>query len=275
MQVPNSKYHAHRALILASLADGTSRISGLSDAKHVHHTMSLLRSLGVHIETKGTDLEVHGGAYRAAKDTVSAGSSGTTLYFMTGLVSLADRDVVVTGQKYFTRRPIAPLLDALRQMGVSVDSPNDCPPIRVGARPPTGGEVHIDGTLSQWISGLLLLAPFATGPTTIVVDGALNERHYLELTLQMMKQFGLQVEVTDGGHRYLVEPQQRAQPTHVVLPADIGSAAFGFAAAGTHPADIVLRGLHHTRTSGVDHPEASLLDILARMGMPMAYDEHA
>ncbi|MGH3413106.1 MAG: AMP-binding protein, partial [Marmoricola sp.] len=57
--------------------------------------------------------------------------------------------------------------------------------------------------------------------------------------------------------------------------ADIGSAAFGFAAAGTHPADIVLRGLHHTRTSGVDHPEASLLDILARMGMPMAYDEHA
>lgn len=275
VQVPSSKYHAHRALILASLAPGTSRIAGLTDARHVEYTVSMLRSLGTKIEIDGDTFVVRGGPYRARKDAISAGSSGTTLYFMAGLASLADRDLVVTGQKYFQRRPIGPLLQSLRQMGVEVTSPTDCPPLSVKAKPPAGGVVHIAGTLSQWVSGLLLLAPFAVDDTTVVVDGTFNERTYIDLTVRMMRQFGLQIDVSPNGRRYRIPANQQVTPTDLVLPPDVGSAAFGLAVGGLHPADILLRGLDRTSSDGLDHPEAHLLDIVRDMGLPMEYDEQA
>lgn len=272
VQVPNSKYHAHRALILASLAPGASRITGLTDARHVQYTVGMLRQLGVRIDIEDGTYVVHGGPYRPRRDVITAGSSGTTLYFMVGLAALGDRDVTVTGQKYFQRRPIGPLLAALRQMGLDVASADDCPPIRVRAARPRGGEVHIAGTLSQWISGLLLLAPFASTATTVVVDGPLNERSYLQLTVEMMRQFGLHVQVSDDWRRFEVEPDQQAVATDLRMPPDIGSAAFGLAAGALHPSDIVLHGLRSTSSARSDHPEAHLLDIATAMGVPMAYD---
>ncbi|MGK3708117.1 3-phosphoshikimate 1-carboxyvinyltransferase [Arthrobacter sp. IK3] len=271
-QVPNSKYHAHRALILASLAPGISRITGLTDARHVHYTVAMLRQLGTRIDIDGGTYVVHGGPYRPVRNEVSAGSSGTTLYFMVGLAALGTRDVTVTGQKYFQRRPIGPLLSALSQMGLDVGSPTGCPPIRVRAGRPAGGEVHIAGTLSQWISGLLLLAPFAEHPTSVVVDGPLNERTYLELTVRMMRSFGLQVNVREDWHRFEIPPAQEAVPADLRMPEDIGSAAFGLAAAALHPSDLLLRGLRSVTARGADHPEAHFLDVAAEMGLPMEYD---
>ena len=169
--IPSSKYHAHRALILASLAPGTSRIEGLSDAGHVRYTIQALRRLGTKIDIDGDTFIVGGGPYTPSRPDVSVGSSGTTLYFLTGLASLATGPVSIVGQKYFQRRPIGPLLAALEGLGVQLSSPDGCPPIAVRPRRPTGGQVSIAGTLSQWISGLLLLAPFATGPSVITVDG--------------------------------------------------------------------------------------------------------
>ncbi|MCX7523020.1 3-phosphoshikimate 1-carboxyvinyltransferase [Microbacterium sp. STN6] len=272
VQVPNSKYHAHRALILASLAPGVSRITGLSDARHVQYTVTLLRSLGTKIEIDGDTFIVHGGPYHPRSEAITAGSSGTTLYFMVGLAALADRDVTVTGQKYFQRRPIGPLLRALGQMGVEVASPTDCPPIQVRHGRPRGGTVHIAGTLSQWVSALLLLAPFAREHTTVIVDGEFNERSYIDLTVRMMGQFGLHVEASADGRRYEIEPNQSARPADLQLPPDIGSAAFGLALAGIHPSDVLLRGLRDTAPDRVDHPEADFLGIVRDMGLPMVYD---
>ncbi|MEV7468039.1 3-phosphoshikimate 1-carboxyvinyltransferase [Streptomyces kronopolitis] len=272
--VPNSKYHAHRALILASLADGESRIHGLSDARHVEYTVRLLRDLGVRIVREGDTFVVRGlgGHYRPVRDTVSAGSSGTTLYFMTGLASLSHRAVTITGQKYFRNRPVGPLLRALEQMGVRLESANDCPPVQVRGHRPTGGEVTIPGTLSQWISGLLLLAPFATGPTTITVSDTLNERTYLELTVAMMRQFGLEVTVAPDWRRFEVAPHQSVRPTELTLPPDIGSAAFGIATAALHPSDVLLRGMPSLTGGPADHPEFHFLDIARSMGVPMELD---
>ncbi|WP_037573778.1 3-phosphoshikimate 1-carboxyvinyltransferase [Phaeacidiphilus oryzae] len=269
--VPNSKYHAHRALILASLADGTSRIRGLSDARHVQYTVRLLRGLGVGVRVEGDTFVVEGlgGTYHPRRSEVSAGSSGTTLYFMLGLAALSDRPVSVTGQKYFRRRPVGPLLAGLRQMGVGVESPDDCPPVLVSAGRPKGGRVRIAGTLSQWISGLILLAPFATGPTVVEVEGVLNERTYLELTVAMMRRFGLEVGVSADWRRFEIEPDQRARPTELTLPPDIGSAAFGIAAAAVHPADVLLRGLDRLTGGPADHPEVHFLELAAGMGVPM------
>ncbi|KUN02977.1 3-phosphoshikimate 1-carboxyvinyltransferase [Streptomyces yokosukanensis] len=275
--VPNSKYHAHRALILASLADGVSLVHGLSDARHVEYTVQLLRGLGVRITRDGGTFVVHGlgGRYTPRREAVSAGSSGTTLYFMIGLASLSDRAVAVTGQKYFRRRPVGPLLRALEQMGVRLESADDCPPVHVQGHRPSGGHVTIAGTLSQWISGLILLAPFATGHTTIEVEGELNERSYLELTVAMMRQFGLEVTVSEDWRRFDIEPGQQARTVELTLPPDIGSAAFGIATAALHPCDVLLRGITTLQGGPADHPEFHFLDIARSMGVPMEVDERA
>ncbi|MEU8975589.1 3-phosphoshikimate 1-carboxyvinyltransferase [Streptomyces monashensis] len=275
--VPNSKYHAHRALILASLADGVSLVHGLSDARHVEYTVRLLRDLGVKITKDSGTYVVHGlgGRYTPRREAVSAGSSGTTLYFMIGLASLSDRAVSVTGQKYFRRRPVGPLLRALEQMGVRLQSADGCPPVHVQGRRPSGGHITIAGTLSQWISGLILLAPFATGHTTVEVEGELNERSYLELTVAMMRQFGLEVTVSEDWRRFDIEPGQQARAVELTLPPDIGSAAFGIATAALHPCDVLMRGITTLQGGPADHPEFHFLDIARSMGVPMEVDEQA
>jgi 3-phosphoshikimate 1-carboxyvinyltransferase len=266
--IPPSKYHAHRALMLAALAPGQSTIRERTEARHVNFTVHALRSLGVRITSHADSWRVSGGELSPLGDEVSVGSSGTTLYFLLGLASLGDRPVTFTGQRYFRRRPIGPLLRALKHMGVRLEATGERLPVTVYPGRPAGGSVRIDGTLSQWISGLLLLAPFATqDPTTIDVRGELNELPYLELTVSMMRLFGLEVNVREDWRRFEIPPGQRPVATDVQLPPDVGSAVFGLAACALHPSRV-------TFTSAVpfsDHPERSVLDSLVAAGVPMRF----
>ncbi len=165
--IPPSKYHAHRALMLAALAPGQSTITERTTARHVGFTIQALRALGVKISPAGSGWRVSGGGFSPLGEEVPVGSSGTTLYFLLGLAALGDRPVRFVGQSYFRRRPIGPLLRALKRLGVRLEATGQGLPVTVFPGPPRGGRVRIDGTLSQWISGLLLLAPFALEPTTI------------------------------------------------------------------------------------------------------------
>ncbi len=263
--------------MLASLAEGESRIRGGVAAKHVQSTIEVLTGLGTEIERTADGFIVRGNGlpYRPLRDTVSVGSSGSTLYFMVGLASLADAPVTITGQKYFQRRPIGPLLEALQSTGIELESTNSTPPITVAPKRPRGGKVSIAGTLSQWISGLIMVAPFATGPTTIEVEGTLNEQPYVQLTVNMMRDFGLEVGVADDWRRFEIEGNQTARPANVTLPPDIGSLAFGLAATSIHPSDVFFHGVHEIDGAKVDHPEAHFLDVVAAMGLPMELDREA
>ncbi len=266
--IPPSKYHAHRALMLAALADGESTIRARTDARHVGFTVQALRRLGADIADAGDGWRVRGDAGFSPKAAeVSVGSSGTTLYFLIGLAALGDRPVTITGQRYFKRRPIGPLLRALQRLGVTVDYEHQSLPVTVHPGRPSGGHIHIDGTLSQWISGLLMLAPFAEGPTTIEVSGDLNERGFLELTVDMMREFGLRVDVREDWRRFDIEPQERPRARDIVLPPDIGSAAFGLAACALHPSNVTFRSLVPIH----GHPEASVLEELQGVGVPMRF----
>lgn len=266
--IPPSKYHAHRALMLAALADGESTIRARTDARHVGFTVQALRALGADIADAGDGWRVRGDAGFSPKAAeVSVGSSGTTLYFLIGLAALGDRPVTITGQRYFKRRPIGPLLRALQRLGVTVDYEHQSLPVTVHPGRPSGGHIHIDGTLSQWISGLLMLAPFAEGPTTIEVSGDLNERGFLELTVDMMREFGLRVDVREDWRRFDIEPQERPRARDIVLPPDIGSAAFGLAACALHPSKVTFRSLVPIH----GHPEASVLEELQGVGVPMQF----
>ncbi|HEX3753069.1 MAG TPA: AMP-binding protein [Streptosporangiaceae bacterium] len=211
--IPSSRYRAHRALILASLAPGTSRIEGLSDAGHVRYTIQALRRLGTNIDIGGDTFVVRGGPWTPSRPDVSVGSSGTT------------------------------------------------------------GQVSIVATLSQWISGLLLLAPFATGPSVITVEGGLNEHTYIDLTIRMMARFGLHVEVSPDWRRFEIEGNQQPHPAAVTLPPDVGAAAFGLAVTALHPSGVWFRGLNALSSAETDHPEAHLIDIARAMGLPMTRED--
>lgn len=267
IMIPPSKYHAHRALMLAALAPGESTIVDRTEARHVGFTLQALRALGADIHAADRGWKVKGGGFSPNSDIVPVGSSGTTLYFLLGLAALGDRPVTFVGQRYFRRRPIGPLLRALKRMGVKLEYDGQSLPVKVYPGIPRGGRVRIDGTLSQWVSGLLLLAPFAQEPTTIEVRGELNERGFLVLTLEMMREFGLHVEVREDWREFRVEPAQRPRATDVVLPPDIGSAVFGLAACALHPSKVTFRSPSPIH----GHPEASVLAELQSVGVPMRF----
>ena len=268
ISIPPSKYHAHRALMLAALAPGESTISERTSARHVAFTVRALRGLGADIRASGASWRVRGGGISPKADEVSVGSSGTTLYFLLGLASLGDRPVRFTGQRYFRRRPIGPLLRALADLGVKLEAHGGGLPVTVYPGAPRGGELRIAGTLSQWISGLLMLAPFAREPTAIEVEGELNERPFVELTINMLRQFGLRVSVREDFRRFEVDPDQRPAPTDVWLPPDLGSVVFPLAACALHPSHAEFR----SPTSIAGHPEAAVLENLAAVGVPLRLD---
>lgn len=273
LTIPPSKYHAHRALMLAALADGETFITQRTAARHVTFTVQALRALGAKIESEGDGWRVTGGGFAPRQDEVSVGSSGTTLYFLLGLAALGDRPVRIVGQRYFRRRPIGPLLRALKRMGIRLEYEGQHLPVTVYPSRPTGGRIRIDGTLSQWISGLLMVAPYSSEPTIIEVRGELNERPYLALTLEMMRQFGLEVSAREDWREFYVPPNQRPRAGQVTLPADLGSAMFGLAACTLHPSKVTFR----SPTTIAGHPEAAVLDNLMAAGVPfrIADDQHS
>ena len=270
--LPASKYHAHRALILGSLAEGCTHITGRTGALHVRTTLGALRRIGTRIQKDPGGYRVWGGPYRPVDPQITVGSSGSTLQFLLGLgCRSVGPALTFDGQKYFRRRPIGPMLEALRVIGVELESTGEGLPVRVHPGRPHGGRVEVSGQLSQWISGLLLLAPFASYDTEIEVVGSLNERPYLELTMRMMAAWGVQVDATRDLRRLVVPSGQRYQPAAYTLPTDLSSAAFPLVAAALFPSDVTFVGIDPDS----DHPEARIVDILQEAGVPMTFDREA
>jgi len=269
VMVPTSKYHLHRALIMGSLAEGETIIHGKSQAVHIKDTLRSLKDLGVTVRSQKKGYIVEGGVYKPRNGKIRVGSSGSTLQFLLGLGSLSQGIApVFDGHNALRQRPISPLLHALRDMGVQWKSYNFRMPVTVQPKGPTGGHIQIQGTLSQWISGLLMLAPFAEKDTIIEVLPPFNERNYVQLTIQMMRHFGIQIEENVDGTQWRIPARQKYYPTTVSLEPDLSSAAFPLVLAALHPADILLKGI----SGQGSHPEGYILELLRNAGVPLLYD---
>ena len=266
--IPPSKYHAHRALMLAALSPGTATIIDRTEARHVGFTLQALRALGADIRTSGQGWKVNGGGFSPKSDTVPVGSSGTTLYFLLGLAALGDRPVTFVGQRYFRRRPIGPLLRALKRMGVKLEYEGQSLPVR--STPVCPAEAG-SGSTGCCRSGSPASCCWRRSRRSRRRSrcGELNERGFLVLTLEMMRQFGLQVEVREDWREFTIDPCQQPITTDVVLPPDVGSAMFGLAACALHPSNVTFR----SRVPIHGHPEASVLTELQSVGVPMRFRE--
>jgi 3-phosphoshikimate 1-carboxyvinyltransferase len=270
VRIPPSKYHLHRALIFGSLAEGETVIHGKSGALHIRDTLNSLKDFGISVKPTPDGYTVRGGSYRPRNGRIRVGSSGSTLQFMLGLGSLSQGLApTYNGHKALRERPIGPLLEALGTMGVGWQANDYKMPVTIQPGRPKGGRVQIPGTLSQWISGLLILAPFAESDTIIEALPPHNELTYVRLTIDMQRKFGIHIEEDPSGTVWRVPAGQKYVPAEISIEPDLSSAAFLLVLAALYPCDIVLQGISGLGT----HPENRILDIIEDFGVKLEYDE--
>lgn len=207
---PGSKSITNRALLLAALAVGESRLTGALKSDDTARMAEALIAMGVAVEEPdATTFHVRGdGRLRAPAAPLFLGNAGTATRFLTAAAALADGPVVVDGDAHMRRRPIGPLVAALARLGVDVQAATGCPPVTVQGRGRvSGGRVEIDaGLSSQYVSALLMLAARADGPVEVALTGAdIGARGYVELTLAAMRRVGASAEPVGTG-AWRVEP---------------------------------------------------------------------
>ncbi len=207
---PGSKSITNRALLLAAMANGTSRLTGALKSKDTVLMAAALRQMGVIVEEPdATSFVVTStGRLQQPDGPLFLGNAGTATRFLAAAVATVDGEVVVDGDEEMRLRPIGPLVTALQSLGIDASSPTGCPPVTVRGRGNFGsGRVEIDaGLSSQYVSALLMAAPLGEGPITVALSGKdIGARGYVDLTLAAMRSFGASVEQLDAG-TWLVQP---------------------------------------------------------------------
>ena len=230
---PGSKSITNRALLLAALARGTSRLSGALKSQDTALMAAALRQMGVIVEEPDeTSFVVTSfGRLKPPAGPLSLGNAGTAVRFLTAAVATIEGNVVVDGDEHMRKRPIGPLVTALRALGVAAHAPTGCPPVLIEGRGGFGaGRVEIDGGLSsQYVSALLMAAPLGSGPVEVALTGTeIGARGYVDLTLAAMRAFGAKVENIDA-RSWRVEPTGYAATDFQVEP-DASAATYLWAA---------------------------------------------
>ena len=224
--LPGSKSVTNRALLVAGLARGKSRLTGILRSDDTKYMMAALRAMGVRIdEIDATTVDVYGsGSLSAASEPLFLGNAGTAVRFLTAAVALVDGKTIVTGDEHMQKRPIEPLLETLRAMGVDTHSDTGCPPVVVnGIGTFQNGEITVSGKLSsQYISAIMMLAAMGDAETRIKIGGGkIGAVGYLHITAAVMRAFGATVSfpseseivVQPGGYTaasYPIEPDASA-----------------------------------------------------------------
>ncbi|MDB5535566.1 MAG: 3-phosphoshikimate 1-carboxyvinyltransferase [Devosia sp.] len=240
---PGSKSITNRALLLAALASGTSRLTGALKSKDTVLMAAALRQMGVSIEEPdATSFVVTGNGKLTQPDgPLFLGNAGTATRFLTAAVATVDGTVIVDGDAHMQLRPIAPLVTALRSLGIDATAETGCPPITIHGKGSFGqGRVEIDsGLSSQYVSALLMAAPMGEGPIEVALTGTeIGARGYVDLTLAAMRAFGANVEQIDAG-TWRVLPTGYLAADFVIEP-DASAATYLWGAAALTGGDIDL-----------------------------------
>lgn len=264
IQLPGSKSITQRALITASLAQGTSTLISPLDSEDTQLLRDALRNFGVSITQDGQEWSVKGVAGRpeCPGTEIFMGNNGTGIRFMMSFAALADCTTVLTGKKRMEERPAAPLLQALKQLGVQAESikGTGCPPVRITSSGLGGGKVQLSASISsQFLSSLLLVAPYASSPVTIELDGKLVSRPYVDITLKVMSDFGIVTE--EDGNVFSI-PTGSYVPQSYTVEADASSASYFFAAAAITGAKVRVTNMPPKPIQG----DAAFVDLLEQMG---------
>ena len=208
VRVPGSKSLTNRALVVAALAAGRSRLDGCLLAEDSFVMLEALDALGIETDRDGETVTVYGQGGRVPADAADLDLrlSGTSIRFLTALVALGRGRYVLDGTERMRERPVQDLLNALSSLGVDAQTQLEtgCPPVVVNAAGLRGGSAEVaGGSSSQYLSALLMAAPYAREPVTLTVTGELQSKPFIDMTLNLMRDFGVTVE-RDGYRRFTV-----------------------------------------------------------------------
>ena len=267
---PSNKSYTHRAIFMASLADGKSMIKNILKSGDTIATINACKNFGVEIKEEENNLIVDSpNELKLQGDIINAENSGTTIRIAAAISTLADTKIVLSGDQSLNKRPMQPLLKALESLGAKCSSSNGTPPISILGKI-KGGKVKIPGDISsQFISALMIVAPKLENGMLLNIQGELVSKPYVDATIMAMKKFNVNVEAEIPYKKYIIHPQNYKSTTFAV-PSDFSSLALLLSAA-------VLLGenLSIQMTMG-DMPQAdeAIIDILEKMGVVVTLDKN-
>jgi len=267
VSVPGSKSLTQRALIAAALASGDSTLVGPLASEDTSYTIGALRAMGIEIYNgdperwlvKGT-----GGVIATPSENIFLGNNGTATRFLTSVAALGQGRIHITGDPRMAERPIAPLMEALQGWGVQLESDagNGCPPLTVDAEGIAGGGTILpEGKSSQYLSSLLLVAPYAKKQAELEVQGEVLSRPYVEMTLAVMADFGIRVEAAPSLSFFRI-PKGPYQGHEYKIEGDASGASYFWAAAAVTGGSVTVANVPVPSLQG----DANLVPLLARMG---------
>lgn len=266
VDVPGSKSLTQRALIAASLADGESKLYGVLQSEDTHFSSEALSKMGVSIRKDEGCWVVKGacGRIEAPEDDIYLGNNGTATRFLTSVAALGTGEFIIDGDDRMHERPIKPLMTALEGWGVDIESIHGtgCPPLSIRGEGIDGGRTTLpEGKSSQYLSSLLLVAPFAREQAVLEVTGEVLSKPYVIMTLHVMHDFGITVEAaTDLSYFSIPTGVYQARDYHV--EGDASSASYFWAAAAVTGGSVTVSNVPVPSLQG----DAMLVPLLARMG---------
>jgi 3-phosphoshikimate 1-carboxyvinyltransferase len=263
VDIPASKSHTIRAVIIASLARGRSRIINPLDSADTRSALRACRAFGAKVfEERDWLIEGTAGTPGVPIDVIDVGNSGTTLRLGMGIAALCEGFTVFTGDEQIRRRPVQPLLDAYRLLGAEgfTTRGNGCAPLVIRGRI-EGGRSEIKAFTSQYLSSLLIATPLAAKNSEIrVVE--LNEIPYVEMTLAWLNKQNIQYE-QKGWKRFYIKGEQSYRCFEQRMPGDFSSATFFLCAAAVTHSELFLRGLDMEDVQG----DRAVVEMLRAMGV--------
>lgn len=264
--IPGSKSYTHRALILSSLADGESVLINALRCEDTEHTVQALIKFGVEVFWESDRVRVlgRGGKFKGTDDRIDVGNSGASMRFLTALAALKKGVTLLDGSERMRKRPIGELLNGLGELGVRAYSQkgDDCPPVVVESHGLKGGRARIKGEeSSQFLSGLLMVAPYALRDVNIEVTGPLASKPYVDITRDVMSAFGVEIQ-SQGYDSFFVKAGQRYLPQTYRIEGDASNASYFFSAAAVCRGRVKVKGLNPGTLQG----DIGFLKILESMG---------
>jgi 3-phosphoshikimate 1-carboxyvinyltransferase len=272
---PGSKSITNRALVCAALAEGVSTLAGYLDSEDTRVMIDGLGRLGIGVEAcdAGRALVVHGagGEVPALEAELFCANSGTTIRFLTALATLGHGRFRLDGVERMRERPIADLLDALNQLGAQTmsENSNGCPPVVIHANGLPGGRATVRGEISsQFLSGILLAAPAARSRVELVMNGPLVSRPYVQMTLAVMRAFGVEVDGGSMWQKFTVPAPQPYEACEYSIEPDASAASYFWAAAAITGGAVTVTGLSSASLQG----DVAFVDCLEQMGCEVCRD---
>ncbi len=266
ISVPASKSYTNRAYIIASLAEGLVRLKHPLISDDTRFMKTALEQFGIDISESQDEIIVHGmgGQLQAPTKEIFVGNAGTTMRFLTTLATLAPGITRLTGNERMQERPIEDLLDCLKQLKVEAKSikNNQCPPLEINGGQPLGGAIQLAGNKSsQYLTSLLMCAPYFQNPTTIKIIGELTSKPYVDITLDIMKTFGINVE-NESYRAFKIPVGNKYKPQTYSVEGDASSASYFFGAAAITGGEVSVTNLNPKSAQG----DIGFPSVLKQMG---------